>query len=219
MPRSLPSKICDSKAQLSDDVKVVEQSGLLSHDTTSDVYYLDAVTRDNHIALQSTPGVDVAIVDKMTTNALWAIKKLPHTQFDYFVTNKDLGVATRKHKNGDKSIIFFLNVVLYGSLVARDDVGKILSSARLYLQNPSYGRTAASRYDNPHVLTFPETSKNHTPTPMLPTQTPENTLDVEKLLENLDHQGELVERPVSHIITSTLKRYFTQIVWTKVLNC
>jgi hypothetical protein len=161
----------------------------------------------------------VAIVDKMTTDAFWAIMKLPDTRFDYFITNEDLEVATRKHKNGDKSVVFFLNVVLYGSLVARDDVGKILSSARLCLQNPSYGRTAASRYDNPHVLTFPETGKNHTATPMLPTQTPEDTLDVEKLLENLDHQDELVERPVSHIITSTLKRCSTQIVWTKALNC
>jgi hypothetical protein len=218
MPRSLPSQICDSKAQLSDDVKAVEQSGLLSR-ITSDVHYLNAVKRDNHIALQNFPGVDVAIVDKMTTDALWAIEKLPDARFDYFVTNEDLGVAIRKHKNGNKSVIFFLNVVLYGSSVARDDVGKILSSARLCLQNPSYGRTAASRYDNPHVLKFPETDKNYTVTPMLPTQTLEDTLDVEKLLENLDHQDELVERPVSHIITSTLKRYSTHIAWTKVLNC
>ncbi len=207
MPRSLPSQICDSKAKLSDDVKVVEQSGLLSHHINSEVRYLEAVKRDNHIALQSFPGVDVAVVDKMTTDALWAIMRLPNTRFDYFVMNKDLGVATRKHKNGEKSVIFFLNIVLYGYLVVRDDVGKILSNARLCLQNPSYGRIGVSTYDNPHILKFPETTMNHTETPMSPNQTPEDTLDVEKLLENLDHQDELVERPVSYIITSTLKRY------------
>lgn len=195
-------QICESKAQLSDDTKVVETSGLLGRRTDPDPVYLETAQRDNHVALRTAVGTDIAVLDITTAEALRAIKKLGGTRFEYFITTEDIATALHKHKRGDKGVVVALNIVFYGPPNSRAETGRTLSRARLYLQNPSHTRKSYLRYDNPHVLRLTNDSSviEAAPQPL------QGGLEVEVLLQSLDHRQELEQRDVSGIVTSSLKR-------------
>jgi hypothetical protein len=62
--------------------------------------------------------------------------------WDNLIANKD---------KIDTKTVLFIDIVLYGSKDIRDEVGRILSSARVYLQHPCY-QEPYTEYDNPHFL-------------------------------------------------------------------
>lgn len=88
---------------------------------------------------------------------------MAHEDWDRLVENKN---------KTDKNSYLLIDIVLYGPKENRSDVGKLLSTARTYLQHPCY-QEAGTSYDNPHFLKLealvPSSQPMQTSTPPLTT--------------------------------------------------
>jgi hypothetical protein len=67
-----------------------------------------------------------------------AIKKLPMTRFDCVVLANDLQKALSAWKSNGRDISFPVESVIYGAAHVRDQAGRILSDATVYLQEPRH---------------------------------------------------------------------------------
>ena len=140
------------KAQLINDPHTVDAAGLLNISPSNhDTYTVRLIFRDNHIALQYIEDVDIAILNTKITNVLRDIEDLGGIRYEAFVTAEDFTVSITAWKRKGKAVDFPLEIVLYGSLQIRDDIGKRLSDAEIYLQHPRCCSNEAE-YDNPHYL-------------------------------------------------------------------
>lgn len=162
------------------------------------------VSQKHCMLLQIVQGTDTAVLNQAAARVLFDFEKMPGCQYDLFARRKELLAAASKHQAGGKNIEFSVSLVFYGPQEARSRAGRLLSKARQYLQRPSYIRPSVSKYDNPHMISFPELTSTQNTTSI--TAEHGGELEVEMLLENLDHRGELDMTAISHIVTTSLKR-------------
>ncbi len=200
-----PLKICGLKARLLDDRNVLQDSGLFSRSFKPDRTFMQTVSQRHCISLQLVQGTDMAVLDETTTRALFEFEKMTGCQYDLYAKGKELLAAASEHQAGKKNIEFSVSLVLYGPQESRSEAGRLLSKARQYLQHPSYIRPGVSKYDNPHIIIFPELDS--TPNTTSITAEHGGELEVETLFDNLDHRGELDMTAISGIVTTSLKRY------------
>ncbi|KAK4163844.1 P-loop containing nucleoside triphosphate hydrolase protein [Cladorrhinum sp. PSN259] len=202
--------ICDSRALLLGDPIIIEKSGLLSLPARRDAYVLRPVSRENATFLQldSEVEVDVAVLDQTTAHALSAVGKLLGCEVDLFVSGAEFRAFRNKFKSGEKKIQFGVSAVFYGPSEAADEVGRLLSKARLYLQDPTSHRDGVSGYDNPHRLKFGDSANMITQNTDVPLSVNDCVQEVETALKDLDHRTELrSEHPTSDIVTTKLNRH------------
>ncbi|KAK3394983.1 SNF2 family N-terminal domain-containing protein [Podospora didyma] len=167
--------------------------------------FMQAVSQKHCALLQIVNGTDIAVLDQATARALVDFEKLPGCQYDLFTRRKELLAAATGHQADKKNIEFAVFFVLYGPQHEQREAGRVLSKARQFLQHPSYMRHGVSKYDNPYMVSF--TDLPSTPNTISSAAEHNGELEVEALLNNLDHQGELGAAGVSDIVTKGLKNH------------
>jgi hypothetical protein len=121
----------------------------------------------------------------------------------------DLDHCIKIWRNKGKAGDWNLEINIYGPQAARDKISKLLSSARLYLQQPRCLEGGIS-VDNPHMITFPNlTSKSkwaQLPAPLLTPACSSGTShrDLSEFLRDLDQSGDLQLVDVDSRIATTL---------------
>jgi SWI/SNF-related matrix-associated actin-dependent regulator of chromatin subfamily A3 len=194
---------------------VIEKSGLLSLPARQEAYELRPVSRDNATFLQihsddPEESVDIAILDQTTAYALLALGQLSQRcEVDFSLSGTEFQGLRSKFKSGEKRIQLDVSAVFYGPSELADEVGKLLSKARLYLQDPTRLRPGISGYNNPHRLSFGDCVDMVTP---LKTDAPlsmdDRIQEVETILKSLDHNAELrSEVPTSDIVRTKLNKH------------
>ena len=212
------------KAQLINDPHTVDAAGLLNISPSShDTYTVRLVFRDNHIALQYKEDVDIAILNTKITNVLRDIEDLGGIRYEAFVTAEDFTMSIIAWKKKGKAVDFPLEIVLYGSLQIRDDIGKRLSDAEIYLQHPRCCSNEAE-YDNPHYLKIGRVRRPALQllSPSLtPLSTPERlalNIEFNGLLDCLDQQENLGTAWEDSRIKTALLRYSVPCDLTLILS-
>ncbi|KAK1753777.1 P-loop containing nucleoside triphosphate hydrolase protein [Echria macrotheca] len=203
--------ICDSKGQLLDDREVLEESGLLSLPARQETYALSLSPRDRGTFLQlESDELDVAVLDEATAQAFSALARVSGCEIDLFMSGAEFRSLRSKFKSGEKKTHFNVSAVIYGPPETREEVGRVLSNARLYLQDPTRYRQEVSRYDNPHRLELGDTSSilpttSKSDSPLLGNHYAE---EIETILKNLDHSAELrSDARISSIVKTKLNRH------------
>jgi hypothetical protein len=91
-------------------------------------------------------------------------------------------------KQKTKMTRWFLNIIVYGSIVLKDTIGNFLSSYRMYLQDP-VGCDRTVLYQNPHIIS----SEIHEPVMTNMFQSPLFDIQVERLNVGPDLLAQLME--------------------------
>ncbi|KAI1412100.1 SNF2 family N-terminal domain-containing protein [Hypoxylon sp. FL1857] len=201
--------ICESNAQLLQDVRLVEESGLLSTKFRKKDEHLLRYTiqRGNVIFLQLVEFKDIAVLDIATANALRGLVAIQGCEVDVFVHGKQLSSVIDEYKAGKKHVEFAIKLVVYGPRETRNEVGRLLSNAELYLQHTSITRPEVTDHDNPHVLHIGEFAQISTPPTASMRHNTEEGLEIETLLGDLNHQNELEESIRNRLVKSELKSH------------
>lgn len=196
-----------------DDLRILEKSDVFS--TTSDkqdVRKFTIVKRDHYYAVQCKQDVDIGVIHAKTTKALQGLDEVGSVTYEAVADAGDFDQCVRTWKKKGRAADWNLEINIYSPQGARDKVSKLLSTARLYLQQPRYLAGGLS-VDNPHVITFPnmiiKSQSTQLPTPLL---TPEcssatSTRDLSELLEDLDQKECLKLVDVDARITTALLEY------------
>ena len=123
-------------------------------------------------------------------------------------TVQEFSALVEKSECGEKGIQFPINLVLHGPREARDEVGEILSKARLRLQHPSNRRPDVLGYSNPHVFGFGEPSETPTSHARVIGESIDARREVEGILDgSLDHRQKLkLEAKISKLVNTPLRR-------------
>jgi len=177
------------------------------------VYELRSVSREDATFLQLQTGkdsgcedVDLAILDQTSARAFSAVAKVRGCEVDLFLSGEEFRGLRENSGSGKKKITFAVLAAFYGPSQAANEVGHILSKARIYLQDPKRYRQGVSRYNNPHKLHFRDSTEivvTHSTAP----ERRDQGQAVEELLKNLDHHIELrSEAPISTTVTTKLNR-------------
>jgi SWI/SNF-related matrix-associated actin-dependent regulator of chromatin subfamily A3 len=105
------------------------------------------------VLLKFPDGSEFVHLNTHTAKVLEGVIDLPSVQLDALVNLTTLReTICRATKASDATLR--VNVNLYGSREARENVGDHLSAGKIYLQHPDQQRPG-STYDNPHVLALP----------------------------------------------------------------
>jgi hypothetical protein len=196
-----------------DDPHTLEKSNTLC--TTSDkqsVRRLAIVRRDHYYKVQCKQDVDIGVLDTKTTKALQGLDEIGSVTYEAVVDAGDFDQHIKAWKNKGKAADWNLEINICGPQAARDKVGKLLSAARLYLQQPRC-LTGVVSVDNPHMITFPnltvESKLARLPTLLLsPECSPAtSTRDLSEVFEGLDQNECLELIDVDSRITTTLLKY------------
>ena len=172
-----------------------------------------SVSRDDATFLQLQTGkdsdcedIDLAILDQTSARAFSAIVKVRGCEVDLFLSRKEFRGLRENSGSGKKKITFVESAAFYGPSQAADEVGHILSKARIYLQDPKRYRQGVSRYNNPHKLHF-RNSTEIAVTHSTALERRDQGKAVEEILKNLDHHIELrSEAPISTTVTIKLNK-------------
>lgn len=207
-------QICDAKAQFLDDSRTIESAGLLTlPPSNEDVYTLKLVRRDNHIALQHERDIDIAVLNTKTTHVLWAIEELGHVRYQVFVGVETFSTSIITWANKGQKVNFLVEIIIYGSKQIRDQIGRKLSDAEIYLQHPRCCSDHA-KYDNPHYLEFKHSQKPDLPQQLCHSLTHPNNLgqtapnfQLSALLNSLDQHENLGDGEIDCRIKTSLLRY------------
>jgi SWI/SNF-related matrix-associated actin-dependent regulator of chromatin subfamily A3 len=106
------------------------------------------------LSLTFPDGTEFGVLNNLASKALEDIITWPSIETDAFVDirplRETLGRATKPADAKTR-----VNITLYGSLDAKEKLGKKLSKEKMYLQRPD-SRRHGTIYDNPHIISFPE---------------------------------------------------------------
>ncbi|KAH0563182.1 hypothetical protein GP486_002249 [Trichoglossum hirsutum] len=202
--------ICDVIVRFLDDPHVLEKSNIFS--VTSDKQHARrlAIVRHNHYyKIQCEQGVDIGVIDIKTAKALQRLDDIGSVTYEAVVDADDFDKHIKAWKNRGKAADWNLEINICGPQASRDKVGKLLSAARLYLQQPRY-LTGDISVDNPHMITFPDLTIG-SKSAQLPTSlvSPEcssamSTRDLSEVLEGLDQNEYLEPVDIDSRVATTL---------------
>lgn len=149
---------------------------------------LQPAFHSNHIALRAKDGMEFSVLDKKTTKAMLIISKFPKTRFECIALANDLQKIVSAWKSKSNDITIPVETVVYGPARLRDQIGRILSDAYIYLQYPEY--CIARPYDNPHEIkfafSFQSTEAVH---PVQSRETQKSGEAIQEIMNHLDHRG------------------------------
>ncbi|OCL05743.1 hypothetical protein AOQ84DRAFT_412772 [Glonium stellatum] len=191
IPTACFGTICDINVQLLDDpIKKYDPFSITSD--KQNFRKLVIVKRDHYYAVQYG-------IDSVTYEAV--------------ADTDDLDRCVKTWKKKSKMITDAnIEINIYGPLVAKEEVGKLLSAARHYLQQPRL-LACGILLDNPHTISFPNLAVKSKPTQLpTPTSTPARSSFQSKrvlyeVLEGLDHSEHLKPVHADSRITAMLLKY------------
>jgi SWI/SNF-related matrix-associated actin-dependent regulator of chromatin subfamily A3 len=112
---------------------------------------VDLMLEDQCFFLHSRSSERLAVLNEATSKVLRDILALQGCYYKTYVAKENLDDFLNIREKTDKKLYSVIDIVLYGPPEARDTIGKLLSTARTYLQHPCY-QEANTSYENPHVL-------------------------------------------------------------------
>jgi hypothetical protein len=177
-----------------------------------DIQDFGIVKRDHYYVVQARPGVDIGVIHSKTTKALQSIDEIGTVTYKAVSDARDFDRWMKTPKSKGKAADWNLEINICGPLAVKEKVSKLLSAARLYLQQP-LGLERGLSVDNPHLITFPslrvQSELSQLPTPLL---TPEyssasSPRDLSQVLEDLDQTEYLEPIDIDSRIATELLRY------------
>ncbi|KAH8690546.1 SNF2 family N-terminal domain-containing protein [Talaromyces proteolyticus] len=156
--------LCEVKVRLKDDPRIFVGTDRFVHNPADNdkSHQLQMIHRDNHIAVQYTPEVDMAVVNSNVTKAIRALNHLNGLRYEVLASAVELSGAISSWVSKGKTTDFYVEIIIYGPRGYYDEIGTILSKFRLFLQLPRY-RSDDIPYENPHVWKL-----DCLPSPVLP---------------------------------------------------
>jgi hypothetical protein len=106
-----------------------------------------------NLVLIFSDGTEFALLNTHTAEALDCVMDLPSVQLEALVDLASLRDTLQRVTKASEATIR-VNINVYGPIATRKDVGRVLSTGKVYLQHPDYKRSE-SKYDNPHFIAFP----------------------------------------------------------------
>jgi hypothetical protein len=142
--------------------KVLEPTSLFpksfgDFDSPSDYHSIKLGFKDQCVFVGSTSVDSFAVLNEETTKVLQELSRSDSCQFDAFLSLEERDSLLDSKTKAERHVYFLIDIVLYGSRVIRDNVGEVLSDARIYLQHPCHQKPG-TEYDNPHFLKLTVTS-------------------------------------------------------------
>jgi hypothetical protein len=153
--------------------------------------------------------VRIGMVQRRITEALRILEGFPTVEQEIKVDPNDFEDCIRTWKDKGKAADFNLEINLYGPLDAKEAIGKMLSDARIFLQQPR-SIPDGTIIDNPHMIDFPklliDPKKDMELNPTLTAleKIDARNTDVLEVLEGCDQGGYLDMAQISSCVTSTL---------------
>ncbi|KAH8812889.1 SNF2 family N-terminal domain-containing protein [Xylogone sp. PMI_703] len=147
-------------------------------------HYFKLIKGGSDFAIASQNADHLAMINDGAGSGIRSIWGLETIEFRIYVSNSTWNPADTEQKPR-KKLYVAVNINIYGDSSIYDEVGRNLSSAKLYLQHPDILGTGYE-YNNPHVVSIPNVlpnltnssleKKNSRPGSELPTE-PESTLN------------------------------------------
>ncbi|KAL0253342.1 hypothetical protein SLS55_010318 [Diplodia seriata] len=169
------------------------------------------VAHKRNYLLQDPNGLELAVLNQKTANALQSLDTLGAIRYEAYVTVQYWTAQISTAKGTATNTVIDIEVNVNGPLQRADEVGRALSKAGLFLQHPSVLPSGTS-YHNPHVTHFSSIQE-----PSVDPAIPEapgladpstGKLDIQAVLSCLDQSGDLMPTPVDErIITTKLKEH------------
>lgn len=151
----------------------------------------------------------IAVMNEETARVLRDLSIMKSCRFEAYYSKNIQKLSIAKEK-AERNMYLLVDIVLYGSTAIRKSVGRLLSTARIYLQHPSQ-YDSNTDYDNPHVLNLTELlAKSGFSTPSLSgTQTPTITTDTVDLTSEVTEENEQSQQLQSKLskVFNSLTRY------------
>jgi hypothetical protein len=156
------------------------------------------ISHEKYYTLRSSTEIDIAVLNVKVSDCLRELQNHSWVRYEGFIAVDEWANKTHAwHKTG-KAGTMSVNINVSGTRDLFELVGKVFSTAKLYLQQPYYCDDF-TKYSNPHYLSFPSTAEANADffsTPLtLQEATPTlHQCDISHVLKDL-HQHEYL-RPV-----------------------
>jgi SWI/SNF-related matrix-associated actin-dependent regulator of chromatin subfamily A3 len=197
-------KIIEVKAQLR---STNMPQGYSSAEGNALFRHFQVVPEGNFYSLEYN-GNKFAVLNKKTCSDLQAVFNGRQVRLTAYVQSKEWSNALKSWSKNKNSTTLTVEINMYGMRDVADEVGKVLSAAGTFLQQPRYGLDGISYY-NPHYFRVPGFSDaDSLDTPILTIKDPgsapvQNTrpddrddasVEVTSILDSLSHHNLLKER-------------------------
>ena len=170
---------------------------------------LAIVKRDHYYAVQCKADTDIGVIDTKTTKVLQGLDQIDSVTYEAIADAKDLDRCIKTWKKKAKATDGNIEINIYGAQIAKEKVGKLLSAARHYLQQPRWLASGVP-VDNPHTISFPNLAIKpeiiQLPTPLSKTErssAPSKRV-IYEVLEGLDQVEHLKPIDIDSRITTRL---------------
>jgi hypothetical protein len=121
--------------------------------TSTQLYAIDLLFENQCFFLLSRSSEKLAVLNEATSKVLQAFSAIKGCYFKSYMTVENVDEFLNDREKTDKKFFSVIDVVLYGPSEARDEIEKLMSESRTYLQHPCY-QEAGTSYKNPQVLEF-----------------------------------------------------------------
>ena len=125
----------------------------VQHASTSHAFSMRK-SSDQQLFLRFPDGSDLGYLTERLANALKTLFDRPDMEFEAFASLALLEETIRRCGKASEAAMR-VNINVYGPISDREDVGKTMSSAHLFLQDPDHCRPGIE-YINPHIIQFSE---------------------------------------------------------------
>jgi len=107
--------------------------------------------RDQAVFLGYSVEQDIAVMNEETSRVLRDLSSFDSCRFQVFVGDGSWTFLRGPRKDACQDRFMPVDIVIYGSPELGKSVGRLLSSARIYLQHPCH-QDPKTEYENPHFL-------------------------------------------------------------------
>ena len=146
-------QICDISVRLLDDPLKKSDPPSASSEKQN-IRKLAIVKREHYYAVQCKADIDIGVIDTKTTKALQGLDQIDSVTYEGIADAKDLDRCIKTWKKKAKAIDGNIEINIYSPQISKEKVGKLLSAARHYLQQPRWLASSVA-VDNPHTISFP----------------------------------------------------------------
>ncbi|KAL1647100.1 hypothetical protein SLS58_002871 [Diplodia intermedia] len=169
------------------------------------------IAHKKNYLLQDPNGLELAVLNQKTANALQSLDTLGAIRYEAYVTVQYWTAQINTAKGTATNTMVDIEVNINGPLDRADEVGRALSKAGVFLQRPSV-LPSGTPYHNPHVIHLSGIQEPSVD-PAIPeapglADSSTGKLDIQAVLSCLDQSGDLIPTIVDErIITTKLKEH------------
>jgi SWI/SNF-related matrix-associated actin-dependent regulator of chromatin subfamily A3 len=110
--------------------------------------------RQKYFVLQSSTGTDIALLNASISRSFCDLENCSSLRYEGFIDVNTWKDHIQAWRETGKTVVMPIDINVYGPRNAFQEVGKVFSGTRLYLQHPHHCDSLL-KYENPHYLSFP----------------------------------------------------------------